>query len=141
MKARFLSVLAAALVLVSMSSTHAYAQSFSSAVFSTDFAFVVKNHKLPAGTYLITRHDASFLTIRDDHGNFVATVSAVPVEIGTVASATKVRFYESQGIHLLASVVWQGRNTGQELVRPGKQAEVAEQIVRQHTSTQASIRQ
>ena len=141
MKARFLSVLAAAVVWVSMFPTHAYAQSFSSAVFSTDFAFVVKNNELPAGTYLITRHDASFLTIRDNHGNFVATVSAVPVQIETVASTTKVRFYESHGVHLLASIVWQGRNTGQELVRPGKQAQIAEQVIRQHTSTQASIRQ
>jgi hypothetical protein len=141
MSARFLSALAAGIVLFSMFPAHAHAQSFNTAVFTTNFAFAVQNRQLPAGTYVVTRHDASFLSIRDSRGNFVATVCAVPVETGRVASATKLRFYEAEGVHMLASIFWQGRNTGQELIRPGRQAQVARQIIWQNTSTQASVQQ
>ena len=140
MSARFLPALAAGIVLLSMFPAHAYAQSFNSAVFTTDFAFAVQKRQLPAGTYVITRYDPSFLIVRDSRGNFVATVCAVPLETGHMASTTKLRFYESEGVHMLASIIWQGRNTGQELIRPGKQAEIARQIILQNASTQASVR-
>jgi hypothetical protein len=141
MNARLLSALAAGIVLVSMFPAHAHAQSVNSAVFSTDFAFVVQNRQLPAGTYVITRRDSSFFTINDNHGHYVASVCAVPLQTNVVASETRLRFYESDGIRMLASITWQGRSAGQQLIRPGQQAQVAARIIRQQTSTQASIRQ
>lgn len=115
----------------------AAAQSTQAAVFATDFSFVVQGHELPPGRYTVAQHDQVFLTLRDGHGKYVASVCANPMETVPPTSVTKVVFYEWGGVHILTSVRWQGKTTGQELVRPDMQIQAAQNFVRQHTSTQA----
>ena len=137
---RWIAAAVTASVWLSLWSSPARAQSLNSVVLKAPFEFTIRGKQFPPGTYTIVQRAGFLLALRDSRGRNVADLLTYPVESRQVPAATKVVFFEHDGVHLLASIWWRGRVTGQELVKPGSEAELARQVITQRLSAQAKVR-
>jgi len=91
------------------------------------FEFNVRGRQYPAGAYIL-RQEGAFLSLRNNNGRLLSMLSANPVVSQTAAPASKVVFFQYNGMHLLVQVLWEGDKTGVELIRKGREVEVARRI-------------
>ena len=91
------------------------------------FEFHVQGKAYPAGAYSVQREGA-FLFLRDHHGRVLNILNAVTLQNETPATTSKLVFHHYNGLHLLTQVLWEGDKTGSELVRKGREEEVARRI-------------
>ena len=92
------------------------------------FEFHVQGKAYPAGAYSVQREGA-FLFLRDYKGRVLNILNAVTLQNETAATTSKLVFFHYNGVHLLTQVLWEGDKTGSELVRKGREEEVAQRIV------------
>jgi hypothetical protein len=92
------------------------------------FEFHVQGRQYPAGSYQV-RKEGAFLFLRDHDGRPLTVLSSITLRNETSAPASKLVFFQYNGLHLLTQILWEGDKTGEELIRKGREAEVAQQIV------------
>lgn len=92
------------------------------------FEFYVQGRQFPAGSYVV-RREGGFLFLRDHNGRPLTILNPITLRSETPAPASKLVFYQYNGLHLLTQIVWEGGKTGEELIRKGREEEVARRIV------------
>ena len=129
MKKHLLSLLLSVSVLAPLLAIGAQAQ-YSIKIIKVDvpFEFHAQGRPYPAGSYVVRREE-SFLYLGDSNGRVLTVLTAIALINQTPAPASKLVFYQYQGMHLLTQVLWEGEKTGSELIRKGREEEVARRIV------------
>ncbi len=92
------------------------------------FEFHAQGRQYPAGSYQV-RREGGFLFLRDQNGRLLSVLNPIALRNETPAPGSKLVFYQYNGLHLLTQVVWEGDKTGDELIRKGREEEVARRIV------------
>jgi len=106
----------------------AEAQAIRKMAVDVPFDFNIRNQPYPAGSYVVVRQ-GPFLHLRDHQGHELNVLNVNPFITPKVPRESKLVFFEYHGAHLLTQVIWQGDTTGLEFVRPGREEEVARQLV------------
>jgi len=128
MKKRVLSLLLSVSVWVPLFVIGAQAQ-YSVKIIKVDvpFVFHAQGRPYPAGSYVL-RQEGSFLFLRDNHGRLLTVLTATASISQDPAPASKLVFFQYQGMRLLTKILWEGDETGAELIRKGREEEVARRI-------------
>jgi hypothetical protein len=128
MKNRVLSLLLSVSVWVPLLVIGAQAQ-YSVKIIKVDvpFAFHAQSRPYPAGSYVV-RQEGSFLSLRDNNGRLLTVLTAIALISPDPAPASKLVFFQTQGMHLLTRIIWEGDKTGAELIRKGREEEIARRI-------------
>jgi hypothetical protein len=105
----------------------AVAQTVHNSVVQVPFDFVANNKAYPAGSYLLTTQ-GTFVALRDADGRFLAYLGSHPAQSEDTAAKSKLVFYDVDGKHFLARIWFAGSRDGVELIRAGKETEVAQQF-------------
>ena len=129
MKKHLMSLLLSVSVLAPLLAIGAQAQ-YTIKIIKVDvpFEFHAQGRPYPAGSYVV-RRDGTFLYLRDNNGRVLTVLTAIVLINQTPAPASKLVFYPYQGMHLLTQVLWEREKTGAELIRKGREEEVARRIV------------
>ena len=129
MKKHLLSLLLSVSVLAPLLAIGAQAQ-YSIKIIKVDvpFEFHAQGRPYPAGSYVV-RREGSFLYLGDSNGRVLTVLTPIALMNQTPAAASKLMFYQYQKMHLLTQVLWEGEKTGAELIRKGREEEVAGRIV------------
>ena len=129
MKKRVLSLLLSVSVWVPLLVIGAQAQ-YSLRIIKVDvpFEFHAQGTPCPPGSYLV-RQEGNFLSLRDSHGRLLTVLTARPLIGPDLAPTSKLVFFQTRGMHLLARIVWEGDKTGAELIRKGREEDVARRIL------------
>ena len=91
------------------------------------FEFSFGNRSFPAGEYSLVQSQQHLLALRDPRGHSIAQVLTGPIYSLTPAAKTTLKFYSSNGQHILAEV-WQEQDaSGEQLYEPKNQVERAQQ--------------
>ena len=128
MKKRVLSLLLSVSVWVPLLVIGAQAQ-YSVKIIKVDvpFEFHAQGRPYPAGSYVV-RQEGSFLSLRDNNGRLLTVLTATALISQDPAPASKLVFFQTQGMHLLSRIIWEGDKTGAELIRKGREEEIARRI-------------
>jgi hypothetical protein len=89
------------------------------------FEFSFGNRSFPAGPYSLVQPRPHFLELRDSRGHFIAQVLTGDVYARTPATSTKLKFYSSDGRHVLAEVWERQESSGEQLYLPKPAANLA----------------
>jgi hypothetical protein len=92
------------------------------------FEFHAQGRQYPAGSYVV-RREGGFLFLRDRNNRPLAILSPITLRNETSAPSSKLVFFQYNGLHLLTQILWEGDKTGEELIRKGRELEVARRIV------------
>ncbi len=123
MKKQLFAVLGLGLLLATVS---AYAQTINMKV-NVPFDFIVSGATLPSGEYTIRsmNQDGSALSIRDANQQAKSLVIANRCESLQPSEQTKLVFHRYGGRYFLAQIWAAGDNSGRELSKSAREAEVA----------------
>src|SRR5215510_940953 len=91
------------------------------------FEFYAQGKAYPAGAYSLQR-DGGFLFLRDNKRQVLNILNTVTLRNEKPAMTSKLVFFHYNGLHLLTQVLWEGEKTGAELIRKGREEEVARRI-------------
>jgi len=91
------------------------------------FEFHAQGKAYPAGAYSLQR-DGGFLFLRNCNGQVLNILNTVTLRNEKPATTSRLVFFHYNGLHLLTHVLWEGDNTGAELVRKGREEEVVRRI-------------
>jgi hypothetical protein len=89
-----------------------------------DFSFDGRMH--PAGQYSLVQPRPHFLELRDSQAHFIAQVLTGEVYSRRPATSTTLRFYSSDGRHILAEVWERQESSGEQLYQPKPAGDVVE---------------
>jgi hypothetical protein len=128
MKKRVLSLLLSVSVWVPLCVLGAQAQ-YSPRIIKVDvpFEFHVHGKPYPAGSYVI-RQEGGFVYLRNNNGRSLTVLTATPSLSQDPAPASKLVFFRYHEMYLLTGIIWEGAKTGAELIRKGREEEVARRI-------------
>jgi hypothetical protein len=128
MKKRVLSLLLSVSVWVPLCVIGAQAQ-YSLRIIKVDvpFEFHVQGKPYPAGSYVI-RQEGGLLYLRNNNGRSLTVLTATPSQSQDPAPASKLVFFRYHEMYLLTAIIWEGAKTGAELIRKGREEEVARRI-------------
>ena len=93
------------------------------------FEFTVGTRTFPAGDYFVSTPEQGLLAVRDERGHMVAQVLSVGIESNDPNGQAKLNFEKADGQYIL-SEVWNGTDTGEEVLRAKSQA----LFLRRHTT-------
>jgi len=82
------------------------------------FEFSFGDHRFPAGEYSLVQPRQHFLELRDSRAHFVAQVLTGSVYSLSPATSTELKFYSSNGMHILAEVWQRQESSGEQLYLP-----------------------
>jgi hypothetical protein len=116
----------------------AVAQTVHNSVVQVPFDFVANNRAYAAGSYLLTK-GGTFVALRDGDGRFLTYLGSHPAQSQELAPKTRLVFYEVDGKHFLARIWFAGSGEGVELIRAGKETEVAQQFSATETRRTANV--
>jgi hypothetical protein len=91
------------------------------------FEFHAQGRPYPAGSYVV-RREGSFLFLRDNNGRLLTVMTANALMSQDPAPASKLVFFQYQGMHLLTQILWEGDKTGAELIRKGREEKAARRV-------------
>jgi hypothetical protein len=94
------------------------------------FEFSFGGHSFPAGAYSLVQPRQHFLELRDSRERFIAQVLTGGVYSRTPAASTQLKFYSSNGQHILAEVWERQESSGERLY----QRKPAEDSVKRHST-------
>src|SRR5258708_38469705 len=70
----------------------------------------------------------AFFSCALTYGRFLTVLTATASISEDPAPASKLVFFQYQGMRLLTKILWEGDKTGAELIRKGREEEVARRI-------------
>ena len=82
------------------------------------FEFSFGGTSFPAGAYSLVQPRQHFLELRDSQEHFIAQVLTGGVYSRTPAASTQLKFYSSNGQHILAEVWERQESSGERLYQP-----------------------
>ena len=82
------------------------------------FEFSFGGHSFPAGAYSLVQPRPHFLELRDSRERFIAQVLTGGVYSRDPATSTNLKFYSSNGRHILAEVWERRESSGKLLLQP-----------------------
>jgi hypothetical protein len=82
------------------------------------FEFSFGGHSFPAGEYSLVQPRPHFLELRDSRAHFIAQVLTGGIYSRTPATSTNLKFYSSNGRHMLAEVWERQESSGERLYQP-----------------------
>ena len=120
------------LMLVVVGLMAAQAQSTSVITVNVPFEFNFGDRTFPAGEYSLVQPIQHLLVLRDSRGHYIARAFTGGIESLTPAEATKLKFSNSDGQHVLTEV-WQKLDSSGQRLYPAKNSTK----FAKHRSTQA----
>jgi hypothetical protein len=107
------------LMLVVVGLMAAQAQSTSVIKVNVPFEFNFGDRTFPAGEYSLVQPRQHLLVLRDSRGHYIAQAFTAGIESLTPADSTKLKFFNSDGQHVLTEV-WQKLDSSGQRLYPAK---------------------
>jgi hypothetical protein len=128
MKKRFWSLLMSVSVLVPLLGIGAQAQ-YVVKLMKVDvpFEFQVRDKSYPAGNYIV-RREGTFVFLRDNKERLLIVMNVNSLRNAEPAATSKLVFFDYHGLHLLTQILWEGDRMGVEVVRKGREVDVAKRV-------------
>ncbi|HZQ24754.1 MAG TPA: hypothetical protein VFA89_18340 [Terriglobales bacterium] len=105
----------------------ASAQSTQRVKANVPFAFTVGTKNFPAGQYSAVQTGPNLMTLRDDRGRSVATLTTKNIQSSKQTTVPKLTFVRRDGRYYLSQVWWQEDQIVDELPLPHSDAMLARQ--------------